>query len=103
VGEQVREIAAAIGDVKQVMDGISVAAGEQAHGIAQVNAAVAHLDGLTQQNAALVEEAAAATASVVDQADGIADALAMFKVAGAARPAARHPVPSRAERALAQA
>ncbi|WP_198119173.1 methyl-accepting chemotaxis protein [Massilia rhizosphaerae] len=98
VGEQVREIAAAIGDVKQVMDGISVAAGEQAHGIAQVNAAVAHLDGLTQQNAALVEEAAAATASVVDQAGAIADALAMFKVAGAARPGARHAAPSRAER-----
>jgi aerotaxis receptor len=103
VGEQVREIAAAIGDVKQVMEGIAVAAREQARGIAQVNAAVAHLDGLTQQNAALVEEAAAATASVVGQADGIADALAMFKVAGGVQAAARHPVRSAARPALAQA
>lgn len=103
VGEQVREIAAVIGDVKQMMEGISVAASEQARGIAQVNAAVAHLDGLTQQNAALVEEAAAATASVVDQADSIADALAMFKVGGAVQPAARRRVPSGAQPALAHA
>ena len=80
VGEQVRGIAAAIVDVRRVMDDISTAAGEQARGIAQVNAAVAQLDGLTQQNAALVEEAAATTASVAEQADGIAAALAVFKL-----------------------
>jgi aerotaxis receptor len=103
VGGQVREIAAAIGNVRQVMDEISTAAGEQARGIAQVNAAVAQLDGLTQQNAALVEEAAAATASAVEQADGIADALAVFKLGGAT--AARRPAqaasPARAKMALA--
>lgn len=87
VGEQVREIAAAIGNVREVVDSISTAAREQARGIAQVNAAVAHLDGLTQQNAALVEQAAATTASAVEQADGIADALAVFKITG---PAAAH-------------
>jgi aerotaxis receptor len=103
VGEQVRAIAVAIGDVKRVMDGIAAAASEQARGIAQVNAAVAHLDGLTQQNAALVEEAAAATAGVVDQADSIADALAMFKLAGAAQPAARRLTAPRAQPALEEA
>jgi aerotaxis receptor len=103
VGAQVRDIAAAIGDVRQVMEGIAVAAREQARGIAQVNAAVAHLDGLTQQNAALVEEAAAATASVVVQADGIADALAMFRVSGGtAQPATRRPARTGAEPALAR-
>ncbi|WP_296950359.1 PAS domain-containing methyl-accepting chemotaxis protein, partial [uncultured Massilia sp.] len=87
VGEQVHHVTAAIGDVKQVMHEIAIAAREQSRGIAQVNAAVSHLDGLTQQNAALVEQAAAATVSVVEQTDGIANALAVFKLDDAGAPA----------------
>jgi aerotaxis receptor len=90
VDEQVHAVAASIGSVKQVMAEISRAAQEQALGIGQVNAAVAQLDDLTQQNAALVEEAAAATSSVATQTDGIADALAVFKLAASrAAPPAR--------------
>ncbi|SFD14464.1 methyl-accepting chemotaxis protein [Massilia yuzhufengensis] len=92
VGTQVRHVTDAIDDVKQVMHEISVAAEEQGRGIAQVNSAVTHLDALTQQNAALVEQAAAATTSLVDQTDSIANALAVFKLedaGAAAQPGAR--------------
>jgi aerotaxis receptor len=82
VGEQVHHVTLAINDVKQVMHEIAVVAKEQTCGIAQVHTAIAHLDGLTQQNAALVEQAAAATASVAEQTDGIANALAVFKLEG---------------------
>lgn len=80
VGAQIHQVTAAIGGLKGTMQEIATAAQEQTRGVAQVNAAVAHLDGLTQQNAALVEQAAAATASLAGQTDGIADALAVFKL-----------------------
>lgn len=91
VGDQVHQVTAAIGDVRQTMHDIAIAAQEQTRGIAQVNAAVARLDGLTQQNAALVEQAAAATSSLAEQTNGIADALAVFKLedASAAAPGQR--------------
>jgi aerotaxis receptor len=98
VGEQVHQITMAIGDVKQVMHEIAIAAQEQSRGIAQVNAAVTHLDDLTQQNAALVEQAAAATASLAGQTDSIANALAVFKLdeaPPAAAPAPRNMVSAR--------
>jgi methyl-accepting chemotaxis protein-1 (serine sensor receptor) len=71
---QVKRVADLIGD-------ISAAAGEQTGGIGQVNDAVARLDEATQQNAALVEESAAAADSLSRQAAVLSEAVRVFKVA----------------------
>ncbi|TFW28054.1 methyl-accepting chemotaxis protein [Duganella callida] len=82
-----------VGNVHQVttiVGEIAVASREQSEGIDQVNQAVAQMDQVTQQNAALVEEAAAATQSLQDQASDLQQTVSVFKinqagVAGAAR------------------
>ena len=63
---------------------IATASQEQARGIEQVNTAVSHMDEVTQQNAALVEEAAAASESMKEQASRIRGVVAGFKVLAAA-------------------
>jgi methyl-accepting chemotaxis protein len=75
-----------VADVKRVCDlisEISAAAGEQSQGIHQVGQAVALLDQTTQQNAALVEESAAAAESLKTQAARLADAAASFRLEAA--------------------
>jgi methyl-accepting chemotaxis protein len=67
------------------MADISVATSEQSDGIAQVNQALAQMDGVTQQNAALVEEAAAAAESLQDQAHHLAEVIGVFKLGEQAR------------------
>ncbi|HRO83151.1 MAG TPA: methyl-accepting chemotaxis protein, partial [Alicycliphilus denitrificans] len=71
---------------------ISTASQEQANGVAQVGEAVAALDQTTQQNAALVEQMAAAADGLSSQAQGLVQAVAVFRTAGgnaaAYRPAA---------------
>ncbi|MCB4812304.1 methyl-accepting chemotaxis protein, partial [Methylovorus menthalis] len=59
---------------------IAAASQEQSAGIAQVNDAVIKMDDVTQQNTALVEEAAAAAESLVEQASALTDAVAGFKL-----------------------
>jgi septal ring factor EnvC (AmiA/AmiB activator) len=69
--------------VKRVTDligEITSATLEQSSGIGQVNQAVAQLDQMTQQNAALVEQSAAAAESLREQADRLAEAVAIFKL-----------------------
>lgn len=80
VGERVTQVVQAIGDVKLVLSNIATAADEQARGVTQVNAAVTELDQLTQKNAALVEESASATEALVEETNGIAQTLAVFKL-----------------------
>ena len=63
------------------MGEISSANHEQEAGIAQINLAVTDMDAVTQQNAALVEEAAAAASSLQDQAVQLAQAVSVFKLA----------------------
>jgi len=75
-----REIVLAIERVNQMMTEITASASEQSDGIRQVNGAVNHLDQMTQQNAALVEEAAAAATSLRDQADQLNSLVRVFKV-----------------------
>jgi methyl-accepting chemotaxis protein len=80
--------------VTDIIGEISAAAAEQSQGIGQVNSAVAHLDQMTQQNAALVEESATAAESLGEQARRLAAAVSIFHgaagmPAAAARPAAR--------------
>ncbi len=66
--------------VATLISGIERAATEQLDGISQVNSAVASLDIITQQNAALVEQIAAAAAALKDQADTVSDTVGIFKL-----------------------
>ena len=73
--------------VKQVTDTvaeISAASQEQSTGIDQVNLAVSQMDGVTQQNASLDEQAAAAASSLEAQSRALAEAVSAFRVNGAA-------------------
>jgi methyl-accepting chemotaxis protein len=83
--------------VTGIMAEITSASAEQTSGIEQINVAVVQMDQVTQQNAALVEEAAAAAASMQEQARGLAEAVSVFKLDAAARSkAAAAQVPSAA-------
>ncbi|GAB7547094.1 methyl-accepting chemotaxis protein [Cupriavidus sp. 8B] len=76
-----QEMVGAVRRVSGIMGGISSASDEQSRGIEQVNQAVAQMDGMTQQNAALVEQAAAAAASLEDQARRLTGLMSAFRVA----------------------
>jgi methyl-accepting chemotaxis protein I, serine sensor receptor len=78
-GSNMQEIVGAIARVSAIMGEIASAASEQSTGIDQVNLAVSQMDQVTQQNAALVEEAAAAAASLEDQARRLSSAVAVFR------------------------
>ena len=92
-GATMQEIVQGIARVTDVMAEITSASAEQAMGIEQVNAAITQMDGVTQQNAALVEEAAAAAASMQDQAATLAQLVSTFRVdeAGRGAPALGRP------------
>jgi len=75
------------------MSEIASASQEQSAGIAQVNLSIIEMDGMTQQNASLVEEAAAAAQSLQDQAAELAHVVSIFKlVEGEEKPSAYVPV-----------
>jgi methyl-accepting chemotaxis protein-1 (serine sensor receptor) len=78
-GSTMTEIVDAIARVSSIMSEIAAAAIEQSTGIDQVNLAVAQMDEVTQQNAALVEQAAAAASSLEDQARRLSAAVAVFQ------------------------
>jgi methyl-accepting chemotaxis protein len=80
-GQTMAEVVHSIQRVTDIMGEITTASAEQSAGIEQVNGAIADMDGVTQQNAALVEEAAAAAASMRQQAEALAAVVAVFKVA----------------------
>jgi len=99
-GQSMEEIVASVRRVSDLIGEITASSTEQRDGIAQVNQAVTHLDQMTQQNAALVEESTAAAASMRDQAQRLAEVVAVFNVGAAAvasapapRPAARPAAP----------
>jgi len=79
-GERMEAIVASVQQVNEVIARISDASAEQAQGIAEVNQAVGQMDDVTQQNAALVEQAAAAAASLQEQAVQLSQAVSVFKV-----------------------
>jgi methyl-accepting chemotaxis protein len=81
-GQTMGLIVTSIKQVADIMGEITAATLEQSHGIEEVNAAIGQMDEMTQQNAALVEEAAAAAESMQEQASRLADAVAIFKLAG---------------------
>jgi methyl-accepting chemotaxis protein len=115
-GQTMTEIVSSVQRVTDIMGEITAAASEQSDGIAQVNGAIIHLDQMTQQNAALVEQSAAAASSMKDQAQRLAHVVSKFKLDGslalstgvehrmapAPRPAPK-PLPRSAPRALPKA
>jgi methyl-accepting chemotaxis protein len=74
--------------VTDILNEITSASQEQSAGIEQINEAITQMDTVTQQNAALVEEAAAASQSMQDQAARLSAAVAVFKLDHAAAPVA---------------
>ncbi|MFW9617713.1 methyl-accepting chemotaxis protein [Aquabacterium sp.] len=81
-GGSMQEILTSVQRVSDIIGEITAASTEQSTGIGQVNMSVTQLDQMTQQNAALVEESAAAAESLKDQAVRLAEAVAAFKLGG---------------------
>ena len=79
-GETMGGIVASSRQVDRLLDEVATGAREQSAGIAQLGQALQELDRMTQQNAALVEQTAAAAASMRGQADGLAGEVARFKL-----------------------
>ena len=79
-GESMNRIVTAVKQVTDIMSEIAAASAEQSSGIEQVNIAINQMDEVTQQNAALVEQAAAASASMQEQAANLATTVAVFKL-----------------------
>ncbi|HDS1531785.1 TPA: MCP four helix bundle domain-containing protein [Stenotrophomonas maltophilia] len=80
----IARVAQASSRTTQLMSDIAAASKEQAAGIEQVNQVVVQMDQVTQQNAALVEEATAASRALEEQAHALTTSVAVFKVEGAA-------------------
>jgi methyl-accepting chemotaxis protein-1 (serine sensor receptor) len=79
-GNTMEEIVLSIKGVADIMAEITAASSEQSDGISQVNIAITKMDEAVQQNAALVEEAAAAAGSMQDQANTLNEAVSIFKL-----------------------
>jgi methyl-accepting chemotaxis protein len=94
-GNSMGDIVASVQQVSEIIERINLASSEQAEGIAGVNQAVGQMDDVVQQNAALVEQAAAAAQSLQDQAVNLTKAVSVFKL--------DEPGPAVAERAPAVA
>ena len=71
-------------ELPELMTAIAIATGEQASGIDDVNRAVMHMEQTTQQNAALVEESAAAARTLEEQTNVLAGLIRFFKTAAKA-------------------
>lgn len=108
-GQTMEEIVSSIRRVTDIMSEITAASVEQSQGIEQVNLAITQMDEVTQQNAALVEEAAAAAEALEEQAQNLSVSVATFKVeegsgstaiARRATAPARHIAPARKPVAL---
>jgi methyl-accepting chemotaxis protein len=99
-GETMKEVVASVRHVTEMMGQISSASAEQSDGIGQVNQAIVQMDQATQQNAALVEEAAAAAGALQAQAQQLLAAVQVFRLEAGA-PAAPAPTATAAMPAIA--
>lgn len=79
-GNTMQEIVTSVKRVSDIIGEIAAASTEQSSGIAQINEAVMKMDDVTQQNTALVEEAAAAAESMMDQAEELMNAVSVFSI-----------------------
>ena len=91
-GTTMSDIVQSVRKVADVIGEITAASAEQSSGIAHVNQAIGNLDQMTQQNAALVEESAAAAESLREQASQLAQAVAVFKISGTAVTVSARPI-----------
>lgn len=92
-GVTMKEVVSAVARVTDLMEEISAASQEQRKGIEQVNQAVTQMDEVTQQNAALVEESAAAAQSMSSQSAGLKEMISVFRISkyrSAATPDSHH-------------
>ncbi|VVE88914.1 methyl-accepting chemotaxis protein [Pandoraea bronchicola] len=92
-GQTMGEIVQAVKRVTDIMGEISAASAEQSSGIEQVNRAITQMDEVTQQNAALVEEAAAAAGSLEEQANRLKSVVSVFRL-DASQAVASHSAPA---------
>ncbi len=81
-GNTMQEIVTSVSRVTDIIAEIAAASQEQSTGITQVNEAIMEMDDVTQQNTALVEEAAAAAESLMDQADELMNVVSVFQLEG---------------------
>ena len=81
-GTALQGIIGRVGSISTIVSSIAASAEQQAIGLQQVNTAIAEMDGVTQQNAAMVEEATAATRSLASEAEELAREVARFRLAG---------------------
>jgi methyl-accepting chemotaxis protein len=103
-GQTMELVVTSIRQVADIMGEITAATQEQSTGIEEVNQAITQMDEMTQQNAALVEEAAAAAESMQEQAEILARAVSIFKLASdGGRRAAPAAAPAAAPRPAAKA
>ena len=100
-GKTMQEVVVAVKRVSDIIGEIAAASMEQSSGIAQVNDAIIKMDDVTQQNTALVEEAAAAAESLMEQASELLNSVSVFTIEGTANIAKPKSQPSLASRKLA--
>ena len=82
-GSSMTDIVSSVQRVSNIINEITAASTEQSDGIGQVNTSVVQLDQMTQQNAALVEQSAAAAQSLRDQSSRLSDVVRVFQVSNA--------------------
>jgi methyl-accepting chemotaxis protein len=82
-GATMQDVVTSVASVSERIAEIATATLAQSHGVRQVNAAIAQMDQVVQQNAALVEESAAATASMKDGAEVLLQLVSRFRTVGA--------------------
>ena len=102
-GSTMEEVVTSVQRVADIISEIAAASAEQTTGIDQVNQAVTSMDEVTQQNAALVEEAAAAAESLLEQANQLSDVVGVFKVEGASNERRATHSPMRSSKPVAAA
>ncbi len=83
-GKALERIIGRITGISGLVEGIALGADQQSAGLTQVNTAVSEMDGVTQQNAAMVEQATAAARSLAGEADELAREIGLFKLDGGA-------------------
>ncbi len=101
-GVTMDEVVASVKRVTDIMTEITTASQDQSNGIERINYTIAQMDDVTQQNAALVEEAAAAAESMQNQASKLARVVSIFKLDDNAKPAIRSTVVAVSEKKFGQ-
>ena len=102
-GKVIDEIVVSVQQVNQLISEIAVASSEQSAGVGEINKAILQLESVTQQNAALVEEAAASSLTFQEQADRLKSLVSQFKFEEGVQAAPQRAAPSAAAAPKAQA